>query len=70
MKMFFIEPDASDLTSIYAIGLMSGCSLPPWTPSLATDMEYTLLFDVLVCQQTTRDNTSAGASHEQRMAIA
>jgi hypothetical protein len=68
-KMFSTEPDASDLTDIDTIGLMPGCSLPPWTSSLAMDVEYTLLFDVLVCQQTTGDDTSAGASHQQRTAI-
>jgi hypothetical protein len=33
------------------------------------DVEYTLLFDVPVYQQTTRDDTSTGASHQQRTAI-
>jgi len=69
LKMFSTEPDASDRTHIYTTGLMPGCSLPSWTPSLAMDVEYTLLFDVPVCQQSTRDDTSAGASHQQRTAI-
>jgi len=69
LKMFSTEPDASDLTSIYTTGLMPGWSLPPWTPSPAMDAEYTLLFAVPVCQQSIRDDTSAGASHQQRTAI-
>jgi len=69
LKIFATEPDASDLTHIYTTGLRPGCSLPPWTPSLAIDVEYTLLGDVPVCQQATRDDTSAGASHQQRTAI-
>ncbi len=69
LRMFSTEPDASDLTNIYATGLRPGCSLPSWTPSLAMDVEYILLFDVSVCQQTTRDDTSAEASHQQRTAI-
>jgi len=68
--MFSTEPDVSDLTNIYTTGLRPGCFLPPWTPSLAMDVEYTLLCDVPVCQPTTRDDTSAGASHQQRTAIA
>ena len=70
LKMFSVEPDISDRTSIDATGLMPGCSFPPRTPFLATDMEYTLLFDVSVCHQTTREDLSTGASHQQRMAIA
>ena len=69
LKMFSTEPDASDLTHIYTTGLMPGCSFLPWTPFLAIDVKYTLLFDVLVCQPTTRDAVSAGASHQQRTAI-
>jgi hypothetical protein len=69
LKMFSTEPDASDRTDMYTAGLMPGCSLPPWTPSLAMDVEYTLLFDVLVSHQTTRDDTSAGVRHQQRTAI-
>ncbi len=69
LKMFSTEPDDSDHTNIYTTGLMPGCSFPSWIPSLAMDVEYTLLFDVPVCQQTTRDDTSAGASHQQRTAI-
>ena len=60
LRMFSTEPDVSDCTNIYTTGLMPGCFLPPWTPSLAMDVEYTLLFDVPVYQQTTRDDTSAG----------
>ena len=69
LKMFSIEPEASDRPDMYTAGLMPGCSLPPWTPSLAMHVEYTFLFDVLVCQQTTRDDTSARASYQQRTAI-
>jgi len=67
--MFSTEPYVSDLTNIYTTGLRPGCFLPPWTPSLAMDVEYTLLFDVPVSQQTTRDDPSAEASHQQRTAI-
>lgn len=70
LKMFSTEPDASDLMHIYTTGLMPGCFLPPWIPSLVTDVEYTLLYNVPVCQPITRDDTSAGASHQQRTAIA
>ena len=69
LKMFSTEPDASDRTNSYTTGLMPACSLPPWTPSLAIDVEHTLLFDILVWPQTTRDDMSAGASHQQRTAI-
>ena len=70
LRMFSTEPDASSHTHRCTTGLRSGCFLPPWTPSLAMDVEYTLLIGVLVCQQTTRNDTSAGASHQQRTAIA
>ena len=69
LKMFSTEPEASDYTDIYTTGLMPGCSLPPWTPALAIEVEYTLLFNVPVCQQTIGDDTSAGVSHQQRTAI-
>ena len=53
---------------------MPGCFLPPWTPSLAMDVEYTLLFDVPVCQETTKDNRLQGqvinrgrSFHERRI---
>jgi hypothetical protein len=69
LRMFSTEPDASNHTYMYTTGLRPGCFLPPWTPSLAMDVEYTLLFDVPVCQQTTRNDTSAGTSHQQRTAI-
>jgi hypothetical protein len=58
--MFSTEPEALDYTDIYTTGLMPGCAFPSWISSLAMDVEYTLLFDVPVCQQTTRDDTSAG----------
>jgi hypothetical protein len=69
LRMFSTEPDASDRTHIYTTGLGPGSPLPPWTPSLAMDVECTLLFDLLMCQQTTRNATSAGACHQQRTAI-
>jgi hypothetical protein len=70
LKMFSIEPDTSDRTSIDATGLMPGCSLPPRTPFLATNMAYTFLSGVSVRHQATREDLSTGASHQQRMAIA
>jgi hypothetical protein len=70
LRMFSTEPDASNRTHRCTTGLRSGYFLPPWTHSLAMDVEYTLRFDVLVCQQTMRNDTSAGARHQQRTAIA
>jgi len=64
LKTFPREPDVSDRRDIYTGGLTPGCSFLPVLPLwLISDVEYLFLCDVPVCQQTTREDMAAGASH-------